>query len=58
MDLQKICPYFDGHPGILQWNVDFDDWENILRIVSAGVSKEEVVHILQQEGVFCKELEG
>lgn len=44
------------HPDIFQWNVDLNDNDNILRIMSKQISGEEVEKILLNAGYYCEEL--
>ncbi len=44
------------HPDIYKWNVDLQDCDNILRIVSKDIKPKEVENILLNAGYFCEEL--
>ena len=44
------------HPLIFRWNVDLNDSDNILRVVSSSLTGTEVEHLLLQEGYYCEEL--
>jgi len=47
----------DIHPHIIQWNVDLNDSDNILRIVSNQIEGKEVEQLLFSAGYYCEELE-
>ena len=47
----------DIHPHIIQWNVDLNDSDNILRIVSNKIEGREVEQLLLSAGYYCEELE-
>ena len=47
----------DIHPHIIQWNVDLNDCDNVLRIVSRNVAAQEVENILLNAGYYCEELQ-
>lgn len=47
----------DIHPGIYQWNVDLNDSDNVLRIVSKNIEAKEVENIVLNAGYYCEELE-
>ena len=47
----------DIHPGIYQWNVDLNDSDNVLRIVSKSIEAKEVESIVLNAGYYCEELE-
>ncbi|MBL0181297.1 MAG: hypothetical protein IPP96_02970 [Chitinophagaceae bacterium] len=53
----KVTPPLNHHPGILEWNVDLHDCDNILRIVSENISAPEVEQLVFKAGYFCRELE-
>jgi cell fate (sporulation/competence/biofilm development) regulator YmcA (YheA/YmcA/DUF963 family) len=44
------------HPNILKWNVDLNDCDNVLRIVSNKVSPTEIESMLWNAGYYCEEL--
>lgn len=43
-------------PGIISWNVDLHDVDNVLRIESSGISPRIVETTLSGAGYFCEEL--
>jgi hypothetical protein len=47
----------DIHPNIIGWNVDLNDSDNILRIVSNNIAAEEVESMLLNAGYYCEELQ-
>ena len=47
----------DIHPEIYQWNVDLNDCDNVLRIVSKNIAAQEVESILLHAGYYCEELQ-
>jgi hypothetical protein len=47
----------DVHPHIVQWNVDLNDCDNVLRIVSRHIEAREVENILLNAGYYCEELQ-
>lgn len=47
----------DIHPHIVQWNVDLNDCDNILRIVSRNIEASEVENLLLNAGYYCEELQ-
>ena len=47
----------DIHPEIYQWNVDLNDCDNVLRIVSKNIAAQEVENILLHAGYYCEELQ-
>ncbi len=47
----------DIHPNIIGWNVDLNDSDNILRIVSNNIAAAEVESMLLNAGYYCEELQ-
>lgn len=47
----------DLHPNIIGWNVDLNDRDNILRIVSGNIAATEVELMLLSAGYYCEELQ-
>ncbi len=55
-DLSKIETVLNQLPEILDWNVDLDDIDKVLRIESRLPESGEIVTAIQAEGYFCEEL--
>lgn len=47
----------DIHPNIIGWNVDLNDRDHILRIVSNNIAATEVESMLLNAGYYCEELQ-
>lgn len=56
VDVHAISTCLHGHPGIDKWNVDMEDEDRILRIVSTGINSSQVQIMLLQLGFECSEL--
>lgn len=41
---------------IIKWNIDLDDCDKVLRIVSDALSLQEIINLLQSNHLFCEEL--
>tara|TARA_R110000737_G_scaffold53512_1_gene75148 strand:- start:14198 stop:14476 length:279 start_codon:yes stop_codon:yes gene_type:complete len=55
--IKLLQPFFDEHPHILDWNVDRQDVDNVLRIeVLDGIKEEEVLVFIHNQGLLCEEL--
>lgn len=54
--ISDIEPSLDVHPNIIGWNVDLNDSDNILRIVSNNIGGPEVESLLLSAGYYCEEL--
>jgi hypothetical protein len=46
-----------NHTGIQQWNIDYEDVDCVLRIVSDSLSHQNIITIINQHGFGCSELE-
>lgn len=47
---------FNNHPDIEQWNVDLDDRDFVLRIISPKLTHYQVIDLLKLRGFTCSEL--
>jgi len=53
---QFLHGLFDGNPDIKCWNIDMDDSDRVLRIVSATLSHTQIIEIITHRGYQCCEL--
>ncbi|WP_038260659.1 hypothetical protein [Zhouia amylolytica] len=44
------------HDGVKQANFDMEDVDNILRVVSSGITEREIEQILLQQRLWCRTL--
>jgi len=56
-DKLRIKELMDTLPGIECWNVDMDDIDRVLRIVSHTFTTSQVIALVKQNGYQCQELE-
>lgn len=56
-DVKRIGKLLAQYPQINKWNVDFEDWEKILRIECSGVTALEISETLRDNHIFASELE-
>jgi hypothetical protein len=56
-DKQLISGTFNKHSEIQEWNIDQEDIDCVLRIVSETLSEEQIIHILHQHNFNCTPLE-
>jgi hypothetical protein len=54
--INDVESLLDVHPHIIKWNVDLDDCDNVLRIVSRNIAGAEIENILLNAGYYCEEL--
>ena len=55
-DIKRIGKLLAEFPQIDKWNVDFEDWEKILRIECSGITALEISEILRNNHIFASEL--
>ena len=55
--INEVESTLDLHPYIVKWNVDLNDCDNVLRIVSNKVTAEEIENLLWNAGYYCEELQ-
>lgn len=53
----KVKLVLNLHPCIKEWNVDLQDQDKVLRVVSQQVEAKEIEQIIAGAGYFCQELE-
>ncbi len=56
-DIERIGVLFVHMSCIHKWNVDFEDWEKVLRIESQGITAENIIDALRTIGIVASELE-
>ena len=56
-DIKRIGKLLAQYPQIDKWNVDFEDWEKILRIECSGITALEITETLRNNHIFAIELE-
>ena len=54
--LGAFKPFLDQHPGIIKWNVDNDDIDNVLRIESRNMTPADIIELAKEAGILCEEL--
>lgn len=56
-DIKRIGKLLAQYPQIDKWNVDFEDWEKILRIECSDITALEISETLRNNQIFATELE-
>jgi hypothetical protein len=54
--IAEVESQLDIHPGIYKWNVDLNDCDFVLRIVSRNIKALEVEDIILKSGYYCEEM--
>ena len=55
-DCSRLETVLAVHPHLLNWNVDTQDIDKVLRIESSSDNTSEIIHLVQQAGYACEEL--
>lgn len=55
-DLGVISPLLSAYDSIIQWNVDRDDTDKILRVVSTSDDTKDIIKTINKAGYHCEEL--
>lgn len=53
---RRLFPLLRTIEGILKWNIDFDDEDNVLRVEAVKVSSSQIETTLRNAGFACTEL--
>lgn len=56
-DKQKIIQTLDKHSEIHQWNIDQEDVDCVLRVVTQTLSEEQIIELIDQHHFECIPLE-
>jgi predicted ATP-grasp superfamily ATP-dependent carboligase len=56
-DRQKVSSILDIHSEIHEWNVDQEDVDCVLRIVSQTLSENQIINIIGAQNFVCIPLE-
>lgn len=56
-DKQNITPVLNQNVEILQWNIDQEDIDCVLRIVSSTLSEDQIINILDKHNFNCTPLD-
>ncbi len=55
-DIQQLNPVLNGIATIANWNVDREDVDKVLRVVTNGDHSQTIIRQVQQAGYWCEEL--
>ena len=53
---QLLHTILDKHPSVQCWNIDMEDSDYVLRIISATLSHTQIIEIINYHGYQCCEL--
>ncbi len=55
-DIYEAASHLNSMQGILKWNFDLEDIDNILRVEAVNLSPRKIENTLKNAGFFCEEL--
>lgn len=55
-DKQVLQCLLSQQPGIEEWNLDLDDCDCVLRIITYTINNTQIINLLNQSGYQCCEL--
>jgi len=55
-DVGVVKSYLSADESIIQWNVDRDDTDKILRVVSTSNDPIDIIKTINEAGYHCEEL--
>ena len=55
-DVNRLQEVLDNFTKISKWNIDLEDWENILRIESQFPIEKQIINMLNNINIVCIEL--
>ncbi len=55
--IMELTPILDSMDGVIDWNFDLHDCDNILRVVAIATLPDQIENQLLQAGYYCEELE-
>lgn len=56
-DLLRVRQPLDMHPGIRHWNIDIEDCDHVLRIVTSELTVADIEALVRENGYQCSELD-
>jgi hypothetical protein len=55
-DRLYLKKFLDQDPLIQQWNIDLEDIDCVLRVVSTHLQFSDIINLLNKRGYYCNEL--
>jgi len=55
--IMDLAPILDTMEGVIDWNFDLHDCDNILRVVANAILPNQIESQILQAGYYCEELE-
>ncbi len=56
-EVETIQPLFNLHPAIVDWNIDTEDIDNVLRIkANRQITETDIIDLLRQYNIYSEQL--
>ena len=55
-DVEKAGTLLDSHPQIVNWNIDLEDCDKVLRAECCGLTETDIVEVLRRAGYEAEKL--
>jgi hypothetical protein len=56
-DVLRLQHPLNHHPEIVKWNIDIDDCDHVIRIVTPTLTVADIEDLVKSNGYQCSELE-
>jgi hypothetical protein len=50
---QFLYTLLDNHPAVEQWNIDLNDEDYVLRIISYHLTHQQIIDLITDHGYYC-----
>jgi len=55
-EIKRIGILLDSHPQIVEWNVDLEDCDKVLRVACYGLTETDIAEVLRRAGYKAEKL--
>lgn len=55
-DFSRLTEILDTSPAIQKWTLDQQDVDKVLRVISEELQPQDIIHLLNVNGLYCQEL--
>ena len=55
--IEAISPLFNNHQGIIDWSVDTEDIDKVLRVeANEHLDESDIINLMSAQGFYCDDL--
>ena len=55
-ELNRLAEILDTSPAVQKWTLDQQDVDKVLRVISEELQPQDIVYLLNKNGLYCQEL--